>query len=263
VRYDHSSLVDVSDVTFRGGYAGTFGPITAKALYGQAVYTASPFDLAEAARQGRTSLGVERSSTAEANLTFTVDRLSVSGDIYKISYTRPVVTDETLLSRDVAGFDVGATALLRPFLLWGYYSRYLTTAEERTIPSDGLIGDLSINKVWGGITLDRAPVTATVLGRWMGARDTVDSNQVRRLPSYFSMDANLRVSRLAFNGLWAAFRVANVLGSRYAHPGMGAANAGVEPAVFNAGAYNGSAGGSSSIHPQPGRSFYWTLGLDL
>jgi iron complex outermembrane receptor protein len=245
VRYDHSSLVDVSDVTFRGGYAGTFGPLTAKALYGQAVYTPSPFDLAEAARQGRTELGVERSSTLEANLAFTVDKLSLSGDIYTISYTRPLVTDETLLSRDVSGFDLGATALLHPFRLWAYYSRYLTTKEERSIPSDGQIGDLSFNKVWGGVTLDRSPVTATVLGRWMGARDTVDSN------------------RLGFNGLWAAFRVANLLGSRYAHPGVGAANAGVEPAVFAGGAYSGSAGGSSSIHPQPGRSFFWTLGLTL
>ena len=84
------------------------------------------------------------------------------------------------------------------------------------------------------------------------------------MPAFFVLDTSVNVSPFFYDALSLGLRVANVLGTRYAHPGVEAASAGSTPATFTGdGGYRGSAGPFNSLHPQPGRTFFLTLGLDL
>jgi outer membrane receptor protein involved in Fe transport len=266
IRYDRSSLGDLSAITIRGGYVGTFDPLTVKLLYGQAVYAPSTYDLALAELDSsRGKLEAERSQTIEANVSASFDRVALFGDSYYVSYAKPIVGGYNLDDRHVAGADAGARVLFQPIMLWAYYSRYFVAEESRkqeTVLAP--IGDLAFNKVWGGVTFDRSPVVATVLGRWIGGRDTVATNPISHVDAYFTLDANLTVSRVFFDGMWVAFRGVNLTNATYFQPGTGLANSGVTPGTFSAsGAYKGSAGYFNSLHPQPGRTLLWTIGLDL
>ncbi len=266
IRYDRSTLGDLSALTVRGGYVGTFDPITVKLLYGQAVYAPSTYDLAVAERDAsRSKLEAERSQTLEANVSLSLSRLALFGDTYYISYSNPIVNGYNLKDRQVAGADAGARLLFQPFMLWAYYSRYLVAKESRIDDADlKPIGDLAYNKVWAGVTFDRSPAVVTVLGRWIGGRDTVATNPVDHVDSYFTLDANITISRVVFDGLWVAMRGSNLLNTTYFQPGTGPANSGITPGTFSeTGAYKGSAGAFNSLHPQPGRSLLWTIGLDL
>ncbi|MFO0660559.1 MAG: hypothetical protein U0165_12115 [Polyangiaceae bacterium] len=263
VRVDRSGLAQSSNITFRGGYVTTLEPVTIKLLYGQAVYSPSTFDLATA-QQNNTKLVEEKSQTVEANVAATFWKMAVHGDIYYVAYTDPITDGQNLKDRQLSGFDLGARALFSPVMIWAYYSRYLLTKETRP-NQDKLknIGDLADDKIWGGITFDYAPVVATLLGRWSGPRKTVYTNPIDSVPAVFTMDASLTISRVWFDGLWLGFRAANLLDTKYSQPGTGRADSGQTPATFTATGYTGSAGFANSLHPQPRRSLFFTIGLEL
>ena len=273
MRVDHATLTDSTDVTFRGGYVGTFNQLTLKLLYGQAVYAPSTYDLASAAVRG-VNLKEERSQTVEADAEYILASvLAIHGDLYYVDYTDPIFDGENLAKRDIAGADVGLRLLVRPIQIWAYYSRYLFAKEtlnrtdvpagEPVPPGEQPIGDLAYDKVWAGATYDKGPLTATLLGRFMGPRDPVLTNPLGRVAAYFVVDANAVVSHLFVDGLWCGFRVTNLLNWRYSHPGMSTAGSGNTPGVFNGGTYVGSQDLFNSRLPQPGRGFYFTLGLDI
>lgn len=267
VRWDYTGLTDDSNVTFRGGYVGTFGDVTAKLLYGQAVYAPSAFDLARAT----TTLKEERSQTLEANAQWTIaSAIALSGDIYNVSFTDPIVAggangagSENLATRRMVGATLGARLLAHPFEVWGYYSRYLkadeSSAADRSVHA---IGDLARDKVWAGATYDRGPLTASVYGRWIGPRAPVATNPLGTVPAYFTLDANVIVSHIGVEGAWLGLRAANLLDARYSQPGMETAGSGATQGVFGPTGYVGSQDDFNSRLPQPRRSIFFTLGLD-
>lgn len=263
LRLDRSALAESSNVTFRGGYVTTIEPLTVKLLYGQAVYSPSTFDLARA-KQNNTKLSEEKSQTVEANAAVTFWKMALHGDLYYVAYTDPINDGQNLKDRRTAGFDIGARALFRPVMVWAYYSRYLLAKETRP-NGDSLkaIGDLAYDKVWAGLTVDYTPVVVTLLGRWSGPRKTVYTNPIDSVPAVFTMDASATISRVWLDGLWLGFRVANLLDTKYSHPGTGRADSGATPGTFSATGYTGSAGYANSLHPQPRRSLFLTVGLDL
>ena len=259
VRVDHSTVTDNLDATVRGGYVGTFDKLTLKLLYGQAVYDPSPYDLAGAT----TPLQPERSQTIEGNVTFTLPMLALTADGYYVDYSHPIVDGKNLDARHIAGADIGARLILRPVQIWAYYSRYLVAEESSSTGGIGPIGDLAFNKIWAGATFEKGPVTATLLGRFIGARDTVDTNPEGHVPAYFVLDANVMVRHVFYDGLWTGLRVSNLLDAKYSQPGMQTAGSGSAPGVFNGTGYLGSRDINNSLLPQPRRALFLTLGLDI
>jgi iron complex outermembrane receptor protein len=259
VRGDYNGLTDDFNPTFRGGYVGTFGDLTGKLLYGQAVYAPGPFDLYRAP----TALKEERSQTVEANVQYTLLRLAVlMADVYDVTFSNPIVSGGymanslNLGSREIAGADVGARLYVQPIEVWAYYSRFITANEtSATDNTSQTIGDLAFDKVWAGATYDRSPITATVLGRYIGPREPVATNTLGRVSPYFTIDANLVVSHVGFDGLSLGLRIANLLDTQYQQPGIVTAGSG------------GAPGGSQDIYnsrlPQPRRSLFLTARLAL
>ena len=261
-RLDNPPLTSGVQPTVRGGYVGTFDALTVKALYGQAVYAPGPYDLLRSSAINST-LTAERSQTVEADGEYRLWKFALHGDVYYVDDTNPIIGGQNLGTRTMDGFDLGAHFLLPPIHAWAYYSRLLTT--NQSVPGGGTapIGDVAFDKVWAGVTFDRGPVTATVLGRWMGPRDTVSTNPVPRVPAYFTLDANLIFSHIFLEPLWASFRATNLLNTAYNQPGIGNAMSGNGQAVYVGNSYSGSQGLNNSLLPQPGRSLFVTLGLDM
>lgn len=262
-RVDHSTITDSTSITFRGGYVGTFDGLTVKLLYGQATYSPTAYDL-----RSNASLTDESSQTIEGNLSYTFWRLALHADTYYTTFTNPIVSHfadaQNLADRRIVGADFGARLFLRPVHVWAYYSRYFL-AEESSPGSPDLvqIGDLAFDKVWAGFTYDRGPFSGTLLGRWIGRRDTVSTNPLGSIPAYFVLDANLIVSDVFYRGLWFGLRVANLLDTRYSHPGMATAGSGDTPGTFIGTTYVGSQDEHNSRLPQPRRSLFLSAGLDL
>ena len=115
-----------------------------------------------------------------------------------------------------------------------------------------------------GLTADVHRVfAATVLSRCLAVRQTVRTNPVRSVAAYCTVDANLRLKDFAVEGLWLSLRVANILDTRYAHPGVGSADSGTTAGRWVGDRWQGSEGYFNSLLPQPGRSVGFHLGLDL
>jgi iron complex outermembrane receptor protein len=305
VRLEYGSLRQSANVVFRGGYVGKFilhessspksreiqqTSLTAKLLYGQAVYEPGVYELT---RLRGTDNGddlnatEEPSHTIEANLDLLVRKfLSVHADGYYFRSKYPLIDTHVadavrssksgfvyLGARSLAGFDVGARFFYRPLQLWAYYSRILLAQDDCTgglFPSDysctgsHFVGDVSLNKIWGGITFDNGPFTATIIGRFMGSRETVITNPIRSIPAYGTLDANLSLRNVPWSGLSFSLRVTNILGAEYSHPGVRTADSGnATPTVAADGTYSGSVGDYNSMLLQPGRGFYGTIGFDL
>jgi iron complex outermembrane receptor protein len=257
-RLDYSTLFGQFFATVRGGYVGTFDKLTVKALYGQAVDEPPPL----IGSRAKEELKPELSQTIEGSVDYTFWKLGVHGGVYYVDYSRPIIGAKNLETRRASGADIGVRFLAQPVQLWAYYSRYLLAEGSTLAGGIAPTGDLARDKVWAGATFDKGPFTATLLGRWMGEREPVTTNPLGTVPSYLVLDANVRVSHVGFDGLWLAFRVANLLDTRYQHPGQESAGGGATPAIFSGSTYTGSRDDFNSRLPQPGRSLFLTLGLD-
>lgn len=250
-------------LVLRAGYVGSFGPVTVKALYGDASVAPSPYELSRAAG----SLKNATTRSVEANGTLTLGPVSVTVAGWKADYTRPIVfdtsgTNEQAFNVDsvtAIGLDASARMLLKPFQVWLYYSHYFKD-EVRVRPQDEWrrIGDLARDKVWAGVTYDISRFSATLLGRFVGSRHTVATNPLNRIPGYLSLDLNVVIKNVFLEGTSIALRCMNLLDSKYDHPGIGAADSGADPTNISP-----MRGELNSALPQPRRSIYLSLMLDL
>ncbi|HVJ92661.1 MAG TPA: hypothetical protein VM580_22830, partial [Labilithrix sp.] len=150
----------------------------------------------------------------------------------------------------------------QPIQIWAYYSRYLLAEYVDLSGATQATPDLAYNKIWGGVTFDKGPFTATVLGRFIGERETPPTNPLGTVPAYFTLDANIRVAHVGFEGLWLALRGTNLIGTRYHHPGQESAGSGATPGIFSGSTYTGSRDDFNSRLPQPGRTIFLTIGFD-
>lgn len=297
-RVDYRHLIDDVSVGFRGGYVGRFldEHLNIKLLYGQATQEPTARQLFGYFPGGDLSLDAESSQTLELNVAWVMDYLAAMADIYWVDYDDPIIGDdgnnfENIGERVVVGLDAGIQTLIpvqfmRRLKMWAYYSVYLAAKQSELefavdengdrisppalvqVEGGGLenIGDLAKHKVMGGITAEfNRFVSATLIGRFISARNTVKSNPVPQIPGFFLLDANILLPDLLADGLTLGARVNNILDTQYFHPGIRTAGAGETPGNLEdtAAAYSGSPDLFNSKLPQPGRAFLLTLALDI
>jgi outer membrane receptor protein involved in Fe transport len=275
LRFDHNSRYGGA-TTVRAGYVGTYGRWGAKALYGEAFQEPTP-RLLYGGWTGSGSdpnLDPQRSRTLEVSGSYKSPRLSGLLSVYRVENEATIVNTaasaENLGNRTVLGLDVHGQALvpvagLKRVRLWGYYSRILKADEKRIGGgADFRIADLADDKVHLGVTAIVGDLTATLRGRRIGARPTVETNPVRVVPGYTSVDATVSYRDLLVKGARVSLRVTNLLDHDYFHPGVRDAEAGVEPGRFDAsGRWLGSQGFYNSLLPQPGRAALVSIDLDF
>lgn len=245
----------------RAAYVGALGPVTVKALYGEAAVAPSPFELSTAI----THLHNATTRNIEVNATTMLGPVSLTLAGFRVDYQKPIVFDTSgsnnyafnADSASATGLDAAARLFWKPLQVWLFYSHYFEN-EVRVLASADPhpIGDLASDKLWAGVTYEHSRFSATVLGRFLGNRDTTPTNPIGHVPWYVTLDANILLKDVMFPGGSVALRCTNLLDAKYNHPGIGAADSGTDPNVPDHGELN-------SLLPQPRRSFYLSILLDL
>lgn len=278
LRNDNDSIYGSAD-TLRGGYVGSFGAFGVKALYGQAYQEPTPRLLygATSGTGSNTALRPERSNTAQVGLSWTRPSLGFSLDLYRVLNSGRIQKEGATVvnsgDQEVRGADLGFQALLpveslRQWKVWATWSHYFQADDLTPTPTGTLrtrSGDLAENKLLFGTTLSLdSHFDATLLGRGIGHRITVLSNPVREVPGYATFDLSLNLHGLAWKGLGASLRVANLTDKAYFEPGLRDAGAGITPGYFDpGGTWIGSKSYYNSLLPQPGREVQLTVTVDF
>ncbi|MBL0211678.1 MAG: TonB-dependent receptor [Holophagaceae bacterium] len=276
LRSDTNSIYGTAN-TLRGGYVGTFGNWSLKALYGQAYQepTARLLYGATSGTGANANLRPETSNTTQLSASYTERSFGLSLDLYRVKNAGKIqkIGGEVVNSgsQEVVGADLGAQWILpvgfvRQWKLWGYYSRYFKADDITAGPAGNLAtrsGDLADNKVWLGSTLVwNRHASGTVLARIIDSRPTVLSNPVREVSGFGTLDLILNVKDLWIPGLGISLRAANLTDRTYFHPGLRDAGAGTTPGGFNdSGVWKGSGSYYNSLLPQPGRSVDFSVTL--
>jgi outer membrane cobalamin receptor len=276
LRLDRNSSYG-SATTLRLGYVGNFGEWGAKALYGEAFQEPNPRLLYGGWRGSGSdpNLSPERSRTIEVSGTYKNHDWSGLVSFYHVRNSDTIVNTasgaQNLGERTVVGFDVHAQGILkvRPLKqlrVWAYYSRILTATEESPGASGSArIGDLAADKVILGATaVVNAHLSSTLRVHFIGSRTTVETNPVREVGAYTTVDATVVATDLGVHGLGVTLKATNLLDETYFHPGVRDANAGTTPGFFDAsGLWHGSNGYYSSLLAQPGRALVCSMTLDF
>jgi len=128
----------------------------------------------------------------------------------------------------------------------------------------GIIGDLANNKVYFGTTVVfNDKLNATLYGRYIGDKETVITNPIRKIDSYCTLDFNLNWKNFIAKGLGLSFKVTNMLDTKYFHTGLREANSGEAAGIMTGRTWAGSAGYYNSKLPQPRRFILISLTFDL
>ncbi|MEO6325159.1 MAG: TonB-dependent receptor [Thermoanaerobaculia bacterium] len=280
IRNDHNSEYG-SAATIRAGYVGHFGPWSAKALYGEAFQEPNP-RLLYGGWTGSGSdpnLEPERSRTVEVSASYQKSSVQALLSAYTIRNAGTIVNTaqgaRNLGDRRVFGVDAHLQAFIKtpgfsqPLRVWVYYSSILQADEKRFDAagqeSTGRIGDLARDRVTLGATaLVTRKLSATLRGRYIGRRTTVESNPVRSVPASFIADLTLSANDLLLRGLGFAVKVTNLADAEVFDPGIRDADAGTTPGAFDEeGRWHGSNGFFNSLLPQPGRAVVISARLDF
>ncbi|MCP4215130.1 MAG: TonB-dependent receptor [bacterium] len=276
IRVDDNSVYGTATV-LRAGYVGKFGKISFKALYGEAYQEPTPRVLFGAwmGAGSDVDLKPERSRTLEFSLNQGFKKFNHLLSVYFVKYTDTILNffggARNQGERNAWGVDYHFHALLpvsflKQLKLWGYYS-YIHAEGDEVFNSDtgtfdtAKIGDLAPHKFYIGATAkisDR--LTSTLRARYIHTRETVHTNPIKEVESYFTADFFLGYKLT--QKLSVSLKVDNIFDSEYYHPGIRSANAGDEPGYIDAGGvWQGSKGWYNSLLPQPGRTMYLSVRL--
>ncbi len=270
-----------TNTTFRGGYVARFGKIVTKILYGQAYQIPTPRTLYSAwTKLGAShNLEPEKSQTFELNINYSSKNFSSWVSAYYANNEKTIVnvvnTAKNLGERNVVGIDAHLNFSLpvdfvSKWQIWTYFSTYLL-AEEQKFDNltgqkikKGIIGDLSNHKIYCGTTVYFTKnVMLNLRSRFIGERETIDLNPVRKIDSYFVCDGNIGYLGLISKKLDIMFKVQNIFDKKYFHPGIGTADAGNTEGRWENGEWFGSQGWQTSIMPQAHRFFIVSLVLNI
>jgi outer membrane receptor for ferrienterochelin and colicins len=270
IRSDHNSKYGGA-TTLRMGYVGSVAGWGLKALFGQAFQEPNN-RLLYGGWDGSGSdprLRPERSTTIEVSGERTSRAFSNLFSVYRVrnrdTFINTVHSALNLGAREVIGFDYHFRALIPlphgDASAWLYASHLLRTNEKKVDATgseigEGNIGDLAKNQLHAGISATFRPnLTASLRARWIGARETVETNPVGRVGGYGTVDAFIRADRIFKSPLGISFAIDNLTNRAYFQPGIRDANAGTTPGFFDAaGVWHGSGGYFNSLLPQPGRT---------
>lgn len=297
LRSDRDSVYGTSS-TFRGGWVANLGGWGYKAMVGEAYREPTP----------RTLFGGWSGAGSDPNLKPEFSRTwefsashSTSSHMHALSFwdTRDrdvIVTRSAGSSSGRGAMNIGTRRFqgldyrfqlflfhprVRQITLWGWWSHFLTFQEYKyrydaassrfDFFGWGRVGDLARNKgaLGGTVALDsRYDITAR--GRYVGPRVPVDSNPIRHIGGYSTLDLFIRAK---WKNASLGLALTNLLDRQYFQPGIYGADAGDTPGSFTgtgladgkvADLYSGGSRGLfNSLLPQAGRSarlsFTWTF----
>jgi DNA-binding transcriptional ArsR family regulator len=173
---------------------------------------------------------------------------------------------ENIGKREVQGSDILLTGLIptpgfKQLKIWGCGS-LIMNEEDQQFDSLGnptrvdIIGNLAHRKVYLGISgITDYHLSFSFRSRFIGERQTVLSNPVRSIGSYFVTDGNIIFRDVLAKGINLNVQVSNIFNAQYYHPGTRSADAGTSPGHWQDKAWIGSQGLNNSLMPQPGRVF--------
>lgn len=273
-RIDHNTKYGTSPA-LRLGYVQGIQDLTFKTLYGEAWQEPVP-RLLYGGWKGSGSdpdLKPERSRTIEVSLGRTKGASSHLLSVYH-ARSRDVLLNFTggaknFGRRRVTGLDYHFQARiptheLKQLRLWAYYSFVTGAGDELYDRQNDVyewtdIGNLAAHKVYMGLTAvvsDR--ITASLRGRYIGERNTVPTNPIRKVKGYVTLDGSLEFK--LHRPLAVSIVGKNLLDRRYFLPGLREADSGDTPGSFDVeGVWHGSTGWYNSLMPQPGRSIALVL----
>ncbi len=268
--------------TLRLGYTGRFDKLTLKLLYGEAYQEPVPRQLYGGWKGAGSDpdLKPEESKTVELSAGYQLADTKTLLSLWHVDNSKTIINTpdgaQNLGDRQVTGLDIHVQSTHKPGFcdrleLWAYYSHIFTAEETKTVTDGkkikGDIGDLAKDKIWFGATAEFARLTTTLRGRYMGDRQTVDTNPVPSVAGYVTLDFNA-IFKLFPSANWhISLQVNNLFDAIYDHPGIRDADAGVTPGYFDeTGKYHGPGADRyyySSLLPQPGRTVLISLHVGL
>ncbi|MCO7223149.1 TonB-dependent siderophore receptor [Pleionea sp. CnH1-48] len=288
LRCDDNSVYG-SELTFRGAYIYNIDEWSFKLIYGEAYQEPVPRNLYGAWTGSGSSpdLKPEQAKTTEFSVTKTSEQSHHLVSLYHADM-RDVIVGFTggarnSGKRDVVGLDYHYQTdwdfdWAQATRFWTYTSLILEQKEDKfdlqqgDFLGAGIIGDLADVKMFAGIhsTLNDHWLL-NLRGRYIGSRETVDTNPLGEIDAYFLLDAHIKRKNLITEGLDVSFSITNLLDRDYDHPGIRDANSGdpyAMPELLNdIGWYGpnerewrGSLGWFNSRLPQPGRQLFVRLG---
>jgi outer membrane cobalamin receptor len=287
LRVDNNSSYGTA-TTLRLGYVKHFGRYTTKLLYGEAFQEPVPRSLygGWTGSGSDPTLKPEQSTTLETSLSYTTANISHLISLYQVNNDKTAINfsggARNAGAREVVGLDYHLQyqkkiPVLSNTRFWSYLSLYLSEKEQKfnldtgESLGSGNIGDLAKQKLNFGMTSNFTDESQlTFIGRYVSSRNTVDTNPIEQIGSYWTLDSNLRFDNLMIKGLSLGLRVTNLFDQNYYHPGVREADAGdpyLLPEEFNnigfSGPNNrewtGSNGWYNSRLPQPGRRISLSL----
>ncbi|RMH69979.1 MAG: TonB-dependent receptor [Gemmatimonadetes bacterium] len=279
VRLDDNSKYG-SATTIRSGYTAKLGKLGLKVLYGEAFQEPVP-RLLYGGWTGSGSdpnLKPEESKTVEISASYYWRNSKNLISFWQVNNTKTIVNTpdgaKNLGDRTVTGMDYHFHYQLvnteaRQLKAWLYYS-HIFKAEEAKFEDgihvgEGAIGDLAMDKLWFGITSSiGSNVWGTVRGRFIGERETVDSNPIPAVDGFFTTDVHLEWLNVVGSGLGLSVDVYNLFDTEYDHPGIRDAGAGTTPGYFESDGtwVGGSQSYYNSLLPQPGRAVLVSLHMN-
>ncbi len=279
VRNDQNSYYGTAN-TFRASFVKHIGKFSTKLLYGEAYQEPQPRNLYGSWRGSGSDpeLEPEKANTSEVSIDYTTKNFSTLVSTYYIQYNNTIIGfkdgAKNAGERNLLGLDYHfqgeiPVSQLKQLKVWGYYSAILFEEEQKFDDNEnetemGIIGDLAHHKVYFGITgVLKNSLSINVRGRYIGDRETVDTNPIDKIDGYFVIDANITYKDLFVEGLGLGLKVTNILDTKSFHPGVREANSGIDPGHWEGKAWNGSKGWYNSMMPQPGRFVMLSIIMDL
>ncbi len=279
LRVDNHSVFGTK-TTIRTGWVGLLDKMTLKLFYGEA-YQEPSARLLYGGWQGSGSdpnLKPRNSNTWEFNVNYKFQQVLVSGNLYRINSSNLFNTTEAgainIGTGSTNGGDVriqyrAATQQLENLTLWANIT-WINSKEQISDNSAQLSWqkniDVSSHTIhFGGYFTFNNDWQINIRGRHYGDRNTVTTNEINRIPRYFTLDANLIYQPPNYANLKISLGISNLFNKKYFHPGLRSASANNTNigAVNSNGVWVGSESFYNSQIPQPAReltlSLHWQL----
>jgi len=277
LRLDHNSSYGQA-FTLRTGYIRKFNNLFIKVFYGESFQEPVP-RLLYGGWKGAGSdpdLKPERSRTLEFIANYTTEKLGQNLNVYYVNVYNTIVNfaggATNIGDRTVIGLDYQVQAVLPLFKkteIWGFYSAILNQQEnkfnaQKEVVGKGIIGDLATHKIYFGInSLITDKFNVNLKGRYIGSRETVQTNPIRQVNSYLVADLTLTYQNPLIKGLGLSIGCTNLFNTQYYHAGLRSADSGQEAGSWSGTTWNGSKGWYNSLLPQPRRVIFASLLFSL
>ncbi len=267
LRYDDNSIFGDVINPRAGVVAEPIDGLITKLFYGQA-YLEPTARILYGGWQGSLSnvdLKPEKIRTIEGSIAYAQGNFSNSVNVFMNQGFDVIAGAENIGERKMTGVEYAGKVLLKKpatflhRLKGDVYVSYIESEEDRDDEKGWVnTGNMAPLKVKAIVTAYfTRNFSLSLQNRWIDEIETVDSNPIDKIDSYFVSDGFITYNNVLVEGLSFGVKVYNILDAEYFHPGYRDASAG-ENFVFNNGhldeSVSGSEGWYNSRLPQPGRT---------